>query len=113
MSNIVNCSLFPLSSVRQVKRILDVMDTTVLEIFYAKKAAMEEDKSAWKAESERNPNIISNLSMFLSNVFGWAKLTQLPVAENKQVSAAESLSEEEIIGQMKYGSLYIHSQAIV
>ena len=37
------------------------MDSTVLEVFRAKKAAIASDKLAWKQESERNPNIISNL----------------------------------------------------
>lgn len=53
--------MVPLDAAKKLKKILRVMDRTVLEVYEAKKLLMQSDKDAWKEESDQNPNIISNL----------------------------------------------------
>ena len=90
-------SLVPLRAAREVERILDVMDDTVQEIYRAKKAAFT---SQGEKEEGSRPNIIEILSK-LHRRDNVNLLTNSTVAENKQLSKNEALTEDEIIGQMK------------
>jgi hypothetical protein len=93
--------LLPLTNVRRLRDIVDVMHNTSIEILEAKRRALKEGDEALARQIGRGKDIISVLSMrILTSCCRPADRSIWSVRANMEASKEDKLSDSEVLGQV-------------
>lgn len=90
----------PWKNAHEIRDIVDILYNTSVEIFESKKAALADGDEAVANQIGRGKDIMSVLSRRLSFPYMTQRLYIFLVKANMSASKEESLTREELIGQM-------------
>ena len=95
-------NILPWKNLHTLRDIVDVIDSTAVEIFEEKKKALEEGDEAVTQQFGRGNDIMSILSAYYLSIYGIIVDVHIAyiVRANMSASAEERMSKEELLGQI-------------
>ena len=94
--------LLPWKSLHEIRDIVDVLHNTMVEVFEAKKKALEEGDEAVTQQIGQGKDFMSILSAYSCSErkCSWLIVLLVLVRANMSASEDDRLSKEELLGQM-------------